>query len=133
MKKLLLASFLGLSSLTLLSFTPALQLTKVSPATIKVTWVKEVHDFGDITQGKPVSVEFLFTNSGNEPLLIADVATSCGCTASDYSKEPIAPGQSSKIKVSYNAAAMGAFTKAITVNFQDAAAQKVLTIKGVVK
>ena len=99
----------------------------------KVLWVTESHDFGEIPQGKPVSVEFNFTNTGDEPLLIADVKTSCGCTASDYTKEPVAAGKSSKIKVTYNAAAIGVFTKAITVNFSDAASQKVLTIKGTVK
>ena len=100
---------------------------------IKVLWAEESHDFGEIPQGKPVSVEFNFTNTGEEPLLIADVKTSCGCTASDYTKEPVAAGKSSKIKVTYNAAAIGVFTKAITVNFSDAASQKILTIKGTVK
>lgn len=104
-----------------------------APVTTKVSWAKESYDFGEIPKGKPVSIEFFFTNTGDEPLLIADVKTSCQCTASDYTKEPIAPGKSSKIKVSYSAATTGAFTKAITVDFQDPALQKVLTIKGTVK
>lgn len=99
----------------------------------KVSWVKDVHDFGEIPKGKPVSVEFAFSNSGDEPLLVADVKTSCGCTVSDYSKEPIAPGKSSRIKVTYNAAVTGSFTKIITVRFQDEALKKVLNIKGTVK
>jgi hypothetical protein len=99
----------------------------------KVNWVKDNHDFGEIVQGKPVAVEFSFTNTGDEPLLIADVLASCGCTASDYSKEPVAAGKSSKIKVIYNAASMGSFSKTITVNFVDAALKKVLNIKGTVK
>ena len=99
----------------------------------KVNWVKETHDFGEIPKGKPVSIEFTFTNTGDEPLLIADVIPSCGCTASDYSKEPIAPGKTSDIKITYNAASVGSFAKTITVNFQDEALKKVLNIKGTVK
>jgi Protein of unknown function (DUF1573) len=125
----------AIASVALMSFTAASISNKLSKIYYvgKVNWEKESHDFGEIPQGKPVSVEFAFTNAGNGPLLIADVATSCGCTASDYSKEPIAPGKSSKIKVTYNAANLGAFTKSITVNFSDADAKKVLMIKGTVK
>ncbi len=99
----------------------------------KVSWAKDTHDFGEIPKGKPVSVEFSFTNTGDEPLLIADVVPGCGCTASDYSKEVIAPGRSSKINITYNATSTGSFAKIVTVNFQDAALKKVLNIKGTVK
>jgi len=122
-------------SFAMMSFSttgnPLLQTTIAR--TIKVLWANENHDFGEIPQGKPVSVEFSFNNNGDEPILIADVATSCGCTASDYSKEPIAPGKSSAIKVIYNAATAGSFSKSITVNFSDATSKKVLMIKGTVK
>jgi len=124
---------IALTSFTSLSMVNNQTIVNASDSFIKVAWAKESHDFGEIPQGKPVSVEFAFTNTGDAPLLIADVATSCGCTASDYSKEPIAPGASSKIKVTYNAANIGAFTKTITVNFSDAEAKKVLMIKGTVK
>jgi hypothetical protein len=99
----------------------------------KTVWAKDVHDFGQIPQGKPVSIEFTFTNNGDAPLVITDVQTSCGCTVPDFPKEPIAAGKSSKIKVSYNAAAMGAFTKTITVRSNDVEEAKVLTIRGTVK
>ena len=99
----------------------------------KTVWVKDIHDFGEIPQGKPVSVEFTFTNNGDAPLIINDVHTSCGCTASDYPKEPITAGKSSKIKVTYNASAMGAFTKTITVKTNEGEEMKLLTIKGTVK
>jgi Protein of unknown function (DUF1573) len=133
-KTITLAAF-SVASVILMSFTAATISNNIAVSynTGKVNWVKEAHDFGEIPQGKPVSVEFEFTNAGDAPLLIADVATSCGCTASDYSKEPIAPGKSSKIKVTYNAANLGAFTKTITVNFSDAEAKKVLNIRGTVK
>ena len=133
--KAIVVATISVASVVLMSFTAATISNKFSAAynISKVTWEKEAYDFGEIPQGKPVSTEFVFTNIGEAPLLIADVATSCGCTASDYSKEPIAPGKSSKIKVTYNAANVGAFTKSITVNFSDAEANKVLTIKGTVK
>jgi hypothetical protein len=94
---------------------------------------KNIHDFGEIPQSKPVSVEFIFTNEGDAALVISDVGTSCGCTVPDYPKEPIAPGKSAKIKVTYNAANKGVFSKTITVKSNDLEASKVLTIKGTVK
>jgi hypothetical protein len=138
MKQIKTLSIIAITCIALMSFTSLSMvnnqtIVNASDSFIKVAWAKESHDFGEIPQGKPVSVEFAFTNTGDAPLLIADVATSCGCTASDYSKEPIAPGASSKIKVTYNAANIGAFTKTITVNFSDAEAKKVLMIKGTVK
>ena len=138
MKQIKIISIVAIACIALMSFTVLSTgnnqtVLNATSNLIKVTWAKESHDFGDIPQGKPVSVEFAFTNTGDTPLLIADVATSCGCTASDYSKEPIAPGASSKIKVTYNAANPGAFTKSITVNFSDADSKKVLMIKGTVK
>lgn len=99
----------------------------------KVNWEKEMYAFGFISQGKPVSVTFRFTNTGDEPLLVADVLTSCGCTATDYPKEPIAPGKSSQIKVAFNAASKGAFSKTITVKFDEATVEKKLTITGTVQ
>ena len=97
----------------------------------KATWVKDTHDFGEIPKGIPVSVEFSFTNTGDAALIIKDVATTCGCTASDYTQEPIMPGKSSTIKVTYNAANPGAFSKSITVNSIDREKAKVLSIKSI--
>jgi hypothetical protein len=133
-------SFAAITAFMLLSFTtlptsfnqgrPASLVPTANPKTV---WAKDIHDFGNIPQGKPVSVEFTFTNNGDGPLVITDVQTSCGCTASDYPKEPIAAGKSSKIKVTYNAAAMGAFSKTITVRSNEGEGAKVLTIRGTVK
>ena len=55
-------------------------------------WVAQVHDFGKIKQGTPVSHEFKFTNKGKVPLIIANVRASCGCTTPDWSKDPVPPG-----------------------------------------
>ena len=133
MKLIKIAAIIAIASVSFMSFT-VLEKTNASFVynIAKVNWIKESHDFGEIAQGKPVSVEFAFTNTGDEPLLIADVVPSCGCTASAYSKEIIAPGKSSTIKITYNASMIGAFAKTITVNFQDAGLKKVLNIKGTV-
>ncbi|GMQ29639.1 DUF1573 domain-containing protein [Algoriphagus confluentis] len=61
-------------------------------------------DFGDIVQGQKVEHTFTLTNSGSEPLIISNVAATCGCTVPSWPKEPIAPGNSAEIKVSFNSA-----------------------------
>lgn len=96
----------------------------------KFKWSKTIHNFGKIDQGKPVKTEFEFTNSGNAPIIITQVQTSCGCTASEYPKTPILPGQTKTIKVGYNAANMGTFSKTITVRSNSEKPTTVLFIKG---
>ncbi len=61
-------------------------------------------DFGDITQGDKVEHVFVFTNSGDAPLVISNVAVTCGCTAPAWPKEPIAPGATGELKVVFNSA-----------------------------
>ncbi|MCX6251205.1 MAG: DUF1573 domain-containing protein [Bacteroidetes bacterium] len=81
-----------------------------------IKFVEEIHDFGKILEGETVSYYFKFTNTGKSDLLIADVNTSCGCTVSDYPKQPIRPGKSNFIKVSFNSAGKRGFqTKNIIV------------------
>jgi hypothetical protein len=89
------------------------------------------HDFGKIPQGKPVYYNFEIVNTGKEPLKLDDVHASCGCTTPEWSHEPIAAGATSIIKVGYNAAAEGVFTKGITITF-NGGQTKILTIKGTV-
>ena len=77
----------------------------------------ETYDFGKIKQNVPVTATFEVTNVGNEPLIIDQAQPSCGCTVSDYTKAPIAPGKTGTIKATFNAAAMGPINKQITVKF----------------
>jgi hypothetical protein len=95
-------------------------------------WSESEHNFGVIPQGKPVTTTFSFTNTGKVPLIISQVQGSCGCTATDYSKEPIAPGKKGYVTATYNAANMGAFHKTVTVT-ANTDAPVVLVIKGEVK
>jgi hypothetical protein len=139
MKNLKTVCMLFIVALALSSFTPlpaiffAKNSTTTNMLSFLVSWQKESVDFGNITQAKPVTANFEFTNMGNEPLLVSDVVASCGCTASSYSKAPILPGKSASITVTYNAANLGAFNKTVTVNFNDAGLKKILYIKGTVK
>jgi hypothetical protein len=88
-------------------------------------------NLGKIPQGKPVTVSFEFTNTGKDAMIISNVATSCGCTVADYSKEPIPANKQATITATYNAANTGDFTKAITVTFANNET-KILNIKGTV-
>lgn len=91
---------------------------------------KEVHDFGKIPQGKPVTYSFEVKNTGTTPLLISNVQASCGCTTPEWDREkPIAPGATAFIKVGYNAQAEGPFTKPVTITYNDGVT-KVINIKG---
>ena len=63
-----------------------------------------LHDFGPIQEKEIVTYEFSFTNNGKTPLIIAEANGSCGCTVPEYPHDPVAPGQSGIIKVTFNSA-----------------------------
>ncbi len=94
---------------------------------------KTVFDFGTLTQNQPGTAVFNLTNDGKEPLIISAARASCGCTNLNYAKDPILPGKSTTISVTYNAAAMGSFSKTITVNTNADEQPVVLQIKGIVQ
>lgn len=104
----------------------------VNPNAPKAKWDKTVSDFGEIVQGIPKEAEFKLTNEGKEPLLIQTAKAGCGCTNLKYSQEPILPGKSTIVAATYNAAAMGAFTKSITVTTNADPNPVMLLIKGTV-
>ncbi|MCC5920402.1 MAG: DUF1573 domain-containing protein [Cyclobacteriaceae bacterium] len=83
----------------------------------KIVFAEELHDFGDIYQGDRVSHVFKYKNEGTEPLIITNVMTTCGCTASKYKKnEPIAPGEEGEITVNFNSAGkIGIQNKTVTI------------------
>jgi hypothetical protein len=90
----------------------------------------EKYDFGKIKQGVPVTTFFTITNTTDKPIVIENAWAGCGCTTPEYSKEPIAPGSTSKLKVGYNAAAMGHFDKAVNVKLAGVNEPKVIMITG---
>jgi transcriptional regulator len=92
---------------------------------------KEIkHSFGKIKQNIPASYTFTFKNTSNSPVVIESAVAGCGCTTPEYPKGVVAKGASEKIKVTYNAATMGTFTKTVTVKVAKVTDPIVLTIDG---
>jgi hypothetical protein len=114
-----------------LSYGATAQVTATAVLPTDGALLKEAEfDFGKIPQGKPVTHTFDVTNISNGNFKITNVQTSCGCTTPEWEKEKdILPGTSTKIKVGYNAASEGAFTKTITFFYADNKS-KTITIKG---
>lgn len=90
----------------------------------------DVIDLGKIEVGHPSTATFKVTNVSAEPLIIETANPTCGCTIGDYTKSPIAPGKDGQVTAQYNAAAVGAFTKTMTVKFAGVDEIKNITIKG---
>ncbi|MEL6535170.1 MAG: DUF1573 domain-containing protein [Bacteroidota bacterium] len=121
MKKVIL--FLGLAVATLTAaFAPE--------AAASFSWEETSVNVGQIPQSEPYDVKFTFTNEGNAPLIISRTQGSCGCTATGYSQEAIAPGAQGWVKATYNAAKAGPFNKSVTVYSNVEGNPVVLTLKG---
>lgn len=89
------------------------------------------HDFGKIPQNKPVYYSFEIVNTSGAPVKLDNVQASCGCTTPEWSKDPIPPGGTGRIRVGYNAASEGYFEKFITVAY-NGNGTKQIKIKGTV-
>lgn len=97
----------------------------------EIEFEKEVHDFGKMKQHGDASTEFVFTNTGTEPLIIKNAKGSCGCTVPEWPREPIAPGESSSIKVKYDSKRLGPINKSVTITSNASnTPSKVIRIKG---
>lgn len=90
------------------------------------------HDFGTIPEEiGSASCEFVFMNTGNAPLVLNKVVASCGCTTPTWTKEPIAPGKTGKVVVTYKTQGRpGAFHKSISVFSNSRNGVVTLLIKG---
>lgn len=100
-----------------------------------IEFEETTYDFGTIAEdGGNVTHEFVFTNTGDAPLMIVSATASCGCTRPSFPKKPVAAGKSDKIKVTYVPAGRpGEFIKGVTVKSNAAKNKTVkLKIKGVV-
>lgn len=100
--------------------------------TAKIEFKTEVIDYGEIQKGSDGVRIFEFTNTGNSPLIISDVTSSCGCTIPEKPNGPIAPGESGEIKVKYNTNLVGPIRKTITVYSNADEPAKSIKIKGFV-
>jgi len=91
----------------------------------------ESFDFGEIAEGGQAAHDFMITNIGNSPLIIADIKASCGCTTPEWSNTPILPGATGKVKAVYNTVGRpGSFNKAVTIMSNAEPAAVVVFIKG---
>lgn len=99
----------------------------------EITFVNLEHNYGVIEYDANGTCEFEFTNSGTIVLTLSNVQASCGCTAPEWSKEPIKPGDKGKISVKYNTKIPGVFQKQIRVYSNATTSPLILTIKGEVK
>lgn len=81
----------------------------------EIEFEKVVHDYGDVPYNGNGECEFRFTNTGTEPLLVQKPKSSCGCTIPSWPKEPILPGESDVIKVTYRTNRAGNINKTVTV------------------
>lgn len=93
-------------------------------------FTQETIDFGKVKVDNPPTATFIVKNIGKEPLIIENANPTCGCTIGDYTKSPIAPGKEGWIKATFNAKAVGAFDKHLTVKFAGVNETKTITIKG---
>ena len=121
MKKLLLAATAFVFSLTVMAQEKADEVIQVNT---------DKHDFGKIKQGVPVVTFFEIKNTSNKAVVVENAWGSCGCTTPEIPKEPIAPNTTAKLKVQYNAAAMGGFTKDVYIKLAGVQEPKNVKIAG---
>lgn len=95
-----------------------------------ITFEKFVHDYGTITEGANGVCEFKFKNTGKSPLILTKPQSSCGCTIPDWPQEPILPGKTSVIKVTYDTKKIGVINKEVTVYSNSKDGSIKLSIKG---
>jgi uncharacterized cupredoxin-like copper-binding protein len=146
MKKIIL----GLSALILIAFTSCKEdaSKKVDDANVTAAALRDAnaskfpilefneteHDFGEIEKGKSVETVFSYKNTGNAPLVITDIKSSCGCTVpEDWSKEPLAPGKTGKFTVKFNGSGSNKISKTITVTANTEKGSEVVKISAFVK
>lgn len=117
MKKILLVAVIALVSLA-------------AQAQAKIEFKSETIDYGQIEKGSDGLRVFEFTNTGDQPLIISDVKSSCGCTVPEKPKDPVAPGKTGEIKVKYDTKRVGPIRKTVTVYSNADKPIKALKIKG---
>jgi hypothetical protein len=137
-------SFVLIASLSLtMMFTSCKQVTTTEETaaaplpelkTTKIEFTETEYDFGTVNEGDTVRHEFVFKNTGDEPLLISDAKGSCGCTTPHYTKDTIAPGNTGKMMVQFNSnGRSGDQEKTVTILSNTEPEASVIKIKGKVK
>ncbi|TXG38903.1 DUF1573 domain-containing protein [Seonamhaeicola maritimus] len=146
MKKLIL----GLSAICLIAFTSCkenaakkIEASNLAEAAERdanaskfpvIEFDKTEHDFGEIEAKKSVSTIFKYKNTGDAPLVITEIKSSCGCTVpQDWSREPLAPGASGEFSVKFNGSGTNKVSKTITVTANTEKGKETVKISAFVK
>ena len=103
---------------------------EVNPNMPKIEFEKTVYNYGTIYRGSDGTCYFEFKNTGKEPLILSKPRSSCGCTVPTWPKQPVLPGKTDKIKVTYNTRRIGIINKTVTVYSNAVNKSIVLRIKG---
>lgn len=122
MKKLVTLLFVGLISFAISAQDKA----------AKIEFKQETIDYGTIEKGADGVRTFEFTNTGDAPLVISKVKSSCGCTVPSWPDQPIMPGESAEIQVKYDTNRVMPIRKTITVTSNAKRPTVALKIKGLV-
>jgi hypothetical protein len=104
--------------------------TAAAQSVAEFKFEQETHSFGKISQGKPVTVEFRFINSGTDALNIAAVESTCPCIKTDFTRSSIKKGEPGSITITFDAATLGAFSKSVILKSNAKTPIKVLYIMG---
>jgi hypothetical protein len=132
MKKLF--SLIVLSIVSLFVNAQEVTVPNLDPNAPEIKFDSEVIDFGEIEYASNGERTFKFKNNGKSPLIISSVNVECGCTTpKSWPKEPIAPGKTGEIVISYDTKRVNPFEKRITVISNSKNPSTVLKIKGKVK
>ena len=97
-----------------------------------MTFEENQFDFGTIEGGTAVEHVFKFKNTGTAPLVIVDAKSSCGCTVPEYTKEPVAAGESGELLVKFNGSGKNQVSKTVTITANTANGKETLVIKAFV-
>ena len=95
-----------------------------------ITFENTVIDYGTVYKGADGVRDFVFTNTGDAPLIISNVKSTCGCTIPKKPEKPILPGESDKIQVKYDTKRVGFIRKSISVTSNASNSNVVLKITG---
>ncbi|MFG6686390.1 DUF1573 domain-containing protein [Mariniflexile sp. HNIBRBA6329] len=120
MKKLITILFIGLASLAI----------NAQDKVAKIEFKTDTVDYGTIEKGSNGVRVFEFTNTGNAPLIISNVTSSCGCTIPKKPEGPILPGKTGEIEVKYDTNRVNPIRKTITVISNAETPTVALKIKG---
>jgi len=98
----------------------------------KLSFDRNVYNFGNFKFGENAEVYFKYKNNGKKPLTIKDIQSSCGCTIAKWNREPLIPGDIDSILIKYDSENEGFFTKEIIVLSNSETSPDHIFIKGTV-